>query len=74
MLLAVIQSLKVSPVPGAGGCVQYQDSVAGYGWLEVVDLATVQCCVGRVLDRGSWVLIDCSGPYAQAAFNIDNGP
>ncbi|KAI8990584.1 hypothetical protein BD414DRAFT_459234 [Trametes punicea] len=40
------------------------------GSLEVVDLAAVQCVVGRVYDsrRNWWAIIDRSGPYAQAEF------
>ena len=68
LLLAVIQSLKVDRVPDAAGALHYKDSAAGLGRLEVVDLATIQCCIGRVLDRGSWVIIDRSGPLAQASF------
>ncbi|OSC98297.1 hypothetical protein PYCCODRAFT_1418135 [Trametes coccinea BRFM310] len=43
------------------------------GVLEVVDLAAVQCVVGRVFDvrRNWWAIIDRSGPYAQAEFIDD---
>lgn len=71
LLLAVIRTLKTEPVPNTSGPVQYKDSAAGVGGLDVVDLTTLQCCVGRVLDRGSWVIIDRSGPYARATFNLD---
>ncbi|KAF7973931.1 hypothetical protein HWV62_13996 [Athelia sp. TMB] len=71
LLLAVVRKLKTEPVPNAGGPVQYKDSAAGIGGLDMVDLATLQCCVGRVLNCGSWVIIDCSGPHAQAAFNLN---
>ncbi|KAL7280964.1 hypothetical protein ACG7TL_005913 [Trametes sanguinea] len=45
------------------------------GPLEVIDLAAVQCVVGRVYDsrRNWWAIIDRSGPYAQAEF-IDREP
>ena len=36
------------------------------GGLEAVDLGLVQCLVGRVLDRGKWVIIDRSGDRAHA--------
>ena len=48
LLLAVIQSLKVNCVPDAAGALHYKDSAAGLGHLEVIDLATIQCCIGRV--------------------------
>jgi hypothetical protein len=43
------------------------------GQLEVVDLKSVQCVVGRVKDhRGLWALIDRSGPLAHAIFANDD--
>ena len=71
LVLAVIQSLKVDSVPNAAGALRYKNSAAGMGCLEVVDLATIQCSIGRVLDRNFWVIIDRSGPYAQALFDLD---
>jgi hypothetical protein len=34
------------------------------GGLEAVDLGLVQCVVGRIFDRGKWVIIDRSGERA----------
>lgn len=68
LLLAVVHTLKT--VPGAGGTVQYKETTAGLGRVNVVDLTTLQCCIGRVSDRGYWAIIDCSGPYAQASFSL----
>ena len=39
---------------------------AALGGLEAVDLGLVQCLVGRVFDRGKWVIIDRSGDRAHA--------
>ena len=36
------------------------------GGLEAVDLGLVQCVVGRVFDRGKWVIVDRSGDRAHA--------
>ncbi|KAF8955921.1 hypothetical protein BDZ97DRAFT_1854368 [Flammula alnicola] len=36
------------------------------GRTEVVDIAAIQCLVGRVFDRGWWVIIDRSGKLARA--------
>ena len=58
-------------MPNAAGSLHYKNSAAGTGCLEVVDLATIQCSIGRVLDRDFWVIIDRSGPYAQASFDLD---
>ena len=69
LVLAVIQNLKVED---SGGTRHYKDSPASIGRLEVADLATIQCSVGRLLDRGLWVIIDRSGPFAQA-LNLING-
>lgn len=40
------------------------------GGLEAVDIGLVQCVVGRVFDRGKWVIIDRSGERAHV--NIEN--
>jgi hypothetical protein len=37
-----------------------------YGQLDIVDLNCIQCTVGRVLYDGEWMVLDRSGPYAQA--------
>ena len=34
------------------------------GKLTVIDLGTIQCVVGRIYDRGKWVIIDRSGDLA----------
>ena len=36
------------------------------GGLEAVNLGLVQCVVGRVFDRGKWVIVDRSGDCAHA--------
>ena len=36
------------------------------GGLEAVDIGLVQCVVGRVFDRGKWVIVDRSGERAHA--------
>jgi hypothetical protein len=36
------------------------------GYTEVVDIAAIQCLVGRVFDRGWWTIIDRSGKLARA--------
>ena len=41
------------------------------GGLEAVDLGLVQCVVGRVFDRGKWVIIDRSGERAHADIETD---
>ena len=68
LVLTVIQNLKVED---SGGTHHYKDSPTSIGRLEVVDLAPIQCSVGQLLDRGSWVIIDHSGPFAQASFELD---
>jgi hypothetical protein len=42
------------------------------GGLEAVDLGLVQCVVGRILDRGKWVIIDRSGERAHANIESDS--
>jgi hypothetical protein len=36
------------------------------GGLEAVDLGLIQCVVGRIFDRGKWVIVDRSGERAHA--------
>ena len=36
------------------------------GGLEAVNLGLIQCVVGRIFDRGKWVIIDRSGARAHA--------
>ena len=40
------------------------------GGLEAVDIGLVQCAVGRVFDRGKWVIIDRSGERAHADIEV----
>jgi hypothetical protein len=40
------------------------------GYTELVDIATVQCLVGRVFDRGWWTVIDRSGKLARASAEV----
>jgi hypothetical protein len=42
------------------------------GGLEAVDLGLVQCVVGRVFDRGKWVIVDRSGDHAHPDIETDN--
>lgn len=41
------------------------------GKLVVIDLGTIQCAVGRIHDRGKWVIVDRSGDFAH--INIADG-
>jgi len=43
-----------------GGFWEYKE----LGGLEAVDIGLVQCVVGRIFDRGKWVIIDRSGERA----------
>lgn len=38
------------------------------GALEVVDITTVQCLVGRIEDRKRWAIIDRSGSLSRAIY------
>ncbi|KAH9889500.1 hypothetical protein C8Q73DRAFT_707899 [Cubamyces lactineus] len=39
--------------------------------LDVVDITTVQCLVGRIHDRGRWAIIDRSGSLSRAIYAED---
>jgi len=38
------------------------------GGLDPADIKSIQCVIGHVEDRGTWGLIDCSGPLAHVVF------
>ena len=40
------------------------------GGLEAVDIGLIQCVVGRIFDRGKWVIIDRSGDRAHADVEV----
>ena len=65
LLLAAIQSLKIVHVPNVPIPFYKQDGI-----IEVVDLNTVQCVIGRAKQtEGGWYgIIDRSGPLAEAVF------
>ena len=65
LLLAAIQMVKTLKIPDT--------SVSFYideGHIEVVDLHTIQCVVGRVRDteHNFWGIIDQSGPLTETTF------
>ncbi|TDL14470.1 hypothetical protein BD410DRAFT_817168 [Rickenella mellea] len=67
LLLGAIRRAKLE-AENIDGMKFYKD----LGEVEVVDLAAVQCVIGRVKDRaGLWGIIDRSGPMAQAEFLPD---
>ncbi|EPQ49976.1 hypothetical protein GLOTRDRAFT_67190 [Gloeophyllum trabeum ATCC 11539] len=65
ILLAAVHSVKIDK-PADIDVPFYREE----GRTEVVDLAAVQCVVGRVYDdvRKWWAIIDRSGPLAQPIF------
>ena len=65
VLLAAIQTLKVVYAPNLAVPFYKQEGI-----VEVVDLNTIQCVVGRAKQTqgGWWGLIDRSGPLAEAVF------
>ena len=65
LLLAAIRTTKAFKVPNST-LPFYRDE----GLIEVVDLNTIQCVVGRVWDdeRRCWGIVDRSGPLAEATF------
>ncbi|KIJ41382.1 hypothetical protein M422DRAFT_139184, partial [Sphaerobolus stellatus SS14] len=61
--LAVIRPTN-SKADVQSGIHHYDDLSA----IEVVDLAAIQGVVGRIFNRGRWVIIDRGGALAQAEF------
>ncbi len=64
LLLAVIRTCAIEDDHNLLDIHYYKN----HGRTEVVDLNTVQCCVGRVKDRGRFAIVDRSGPLARAVF------
>lgn len=62
-IYAVIRSVKVDK-PDTFGTVYYTAT----GGIEVVDLNTIQCVVGRIHIDKHWAIIDRSGELAQLKF------
>lgn len=58
---------QCNAVQSREGFWEYKD----LGGLEAVDLGLVQCVVGRIFDRGKWVIIDRSGDRAHADIEDD---
>ena len=56
IILAVIQNVKATL---RGDIYYYEEQSKGV--IEVVDLNTVQCLVGRIKDRRRWAIVDRSG-------------
>jgi hypothetical protein len=54
IIYAVVQSVKVTLT---NNLYSYHDT----GAIQVIDLNTVQCVVGRVIDRNCWNFVDRSG-------------
>jgi hypothetical protein len=61
----ILASIKNCPVERQNDLdMHYYRNVDGY--TELVDIAAIQCLVGRVFDRGWWTIIDRSGKLARS--------
>ncbi|KAI0087621.1 hypothetical protein BDY19DRAFT_1073305 [Irpex rosettiformis] len=67
VVLAAIRSCKVTSSHEILDIHYYSE----YGPLDLVDLTTIQCIVGRVYDRGQWGIIDRSGSLNRAMYIED---
>jgi len=61
--LGVIKACTITCIDDLG-TLYYEE----LGPLEVVDLATIHCVIGRVYDRGCWAIIDRSEKTAKTVF------
>ena len=74
ILLAVIQDCEINEATRTQAEIDLDIRyITRMGALQVVDLQTVQCVVGRVKDRGKYAIIDRSGTLARAIFVDDDG-
>ena len=67
LILAVIRTCKIVEDHPALDIHYYSDE----GGLDVLDITTVQCLVGRIRDRDRWAFIDRSGSLSRALYNPD---
>ena len=64
VVVAAIRKVKTSPkTPLSIPC--YSEM----GGMEIVDISVINCLVGRIEDRGEWVIIDRTAGLAQADFS-----
>ncbi|KAL4244402.1 hypothetical protein ABKN59_010137 [Abortiporus biennis] len=68
ILLAAIRTCRVNKRHKELDIHYYED----LGPLEIVDLNSIQCLVGRICDRKQWAIIDRSGALSRAVF-VDTG-
>lgn len=66
VVFAAVRACDLIETPQTNGLdIHYYDKE---GQLDIVDLTTIQCVVGRVHDRNRWALIDRSGQLARAVW------
>lgn len=65
LFYAIVKQCKA--IKSRDGFWEYKD----LGGLEAVDVGLVQCVVGRIFDRGKWVIIDRSGERAHVDIEAD---
>jgi hypothetical protein len=65
LFYAIIKQCKAKK--GRDGFWEYKE----LGGLEAVDIGLVQCVIGRIFDRGNWVIIDRSGERAHVEIEAD---
>ncbi|KAF8801556.1 hypothetical protein BYT27DRAFT_7174014 [Phlegmacium glaucopus] len=71
VVFATIRTCVLDPTPSDFGPLDIH-LYSKMGSLDVVDITTIQCLVGRVRDRGNtWALIDRSGSLARAIYVDD---
>lgn len=68
VVLAVIRSVKIEEDHPRLDIHYYSEE----GALDIVDVTTVQCLVGRVYDRGRWGIFDRSGSLSRAMYTEDD--
>ena len=71
VILATIRNCVVDKADAYGHGLSGNLDIRYYsndGAIDVVDVTSVQCLVGRIRDRNKWAIIDRSGPLARALY------
>ncbi|KAI0714182.1 hypothetical protein C8T65DRAFT_573761 [Cerioporus squamosus] len=69
LLFAVVRTCEIEETHSSLDIHYYSKETT----LDVLDITTIQCLVGRIRDRGRWAITDRSGALSRAIYDEDEG-